>query len=194
MLLIAAGYGENGSTAYGKDALSFSLEALTSIKKETKMKRLEVISLAVAAFILAIPMVSHAESAQQCASACVETCSGGGAQRDDDAYKNCLHKCLEGCKDKDSGIPDVPPPTPVERRQSESKSNEFIILAQNANYVACYKEADDLRMVRFRWCPVGSPWTPTNETRNFCYETSEACASAEMPQSWCIKCEGGNRN
>lgn len=65
-----------------------------------------------------------------------------------------------------------------------------IILAQNANYVACYKEKSDMSKVLFRWCPNGSPWTPTNETRNFCYESSEACAAAEMPQSWCIKCEG----
>ena len=64
-----------------------------------------------------------------------------------------------------------------------------LILAQNANYVACYKDVD-MKSVLFRWCPVGSPWTTTNEKRAFCYATSEACAKAEMPQSWCIKCEG----
>jgi len=64
-----------------------------------------------------------------------------------------------------------------------------IILAQNANYVACYKDVD-MKSVLFRWCPVGSPWTATNDKRTLCYATSEACAKAEMPQSWCIKCEG----
>lgn len=37
-----------------------------------------------------------------------------GTQKDDDIYKNCLHNCLEGCMGKDSGIPDVPPPTPAD--------------------------------------------------------------------------------
>ena len=64
-----------------------------------------------------------------------------------------------------------------------------LMLAQNANYVACYKDVD-MKSVLFRWCPVGSPWTATNDKRTLCYATSEACAAAEMPQSWCIKCEG----
>jgi hypothetical protein len=64
-----------------------------------------------------------------------------------------------------------------------------LILAQNANYVACYKDVD-MKSVLFRWCPTGSPWTATNDSRTLCYATSEACAEAEMPQSWCIKCEG----
>jgi len=148
----------------------------------------------VLAAVLAVPMVSYAETAQECASNCVERCSGGGTNKDDDIYRNCLDSCLAGCIDKDAGVPDVPPPTPVNRHQSQSGNHELVILAQNANYVACYKEASDLKMVLFRWCPVGSPWTATNETRNFCYESSEACAKAEMPQSWCIKCEGSARN
>lgn len=63
-------------------------------------------------------------------------------------------------------------------------------VAQNANWVACYKPNDKMQYVRFRWCPSDKPYTPTNETRNFCYATSEACARAEMPQSWCMKCVG----
>lgn len=62
-----------------------------------------------------------------------------------------------------------------------------LMLAQNANYIACYKQVD-MKMVFFRWCPTGFPWTATNENRTLCYATSEACAAAEMPQSWCIKC------
>lgn len=64
-----------------------------------------------------------------------------------------------------------------------------LVLAQNDNYVACYKDVD-MKPVLFRWCPKRSPYTPPNNTRNFCYQPSEACARAEMPQSWCIKCEG----
>lgn len=84
----------------------------------------------------------------------------------------------------------IPMVSYAETDQNKSENNRTLILAQNANYVDCYKEKDDMSKVLLRWCPVGSPWTPTNETRNFCYETSEACARAEMPQSWCIKCEG----
>jgi hypothetical protein len=74
--------------------------------------------------------------------------------------------------------------------ESEGNSSKPLLLAQNANYIACYKQKDDMSMVLFRWCPIGSPWTATNQNRTNCYATSEACAAAEMPQSWCIKCEG----
>lgn len=65
------------------------------------------------------------------------------------------------------------------------------LLAQNANYIPCYKERSDFKKILFRWCPTGYPWTATNETRTTCYTTSEECAVAEMPQSWCIKCGEG---
>ena len=61
------------------------------------------------------------------------------------------------------------------------------MLAQNANYIACYKQVD-MKPVLFRWCPPEYPWTATADNRTLCYATSEACAAAEMPQSWCIKC------
>ena len=61
------------------------------------------------------------------------------------------------------------------------------MLAQNANYIPCYKQVD-MKPVLFRWCPTGYPWTATTDNRTLCYATSEACAEAEMPQSWCIKC------
>jgi hypothetical protein len=62
-----------------------------------------------------------------------------------------------------------------------------LMLAQNANYLACYKQVD-MKPVLFRWCPTEYPWTATADNRTLCYATSEACAAAEMPQSWCIKC------
>lgn len=61
------------------------------------------------------------------------------------------------------------------------------MLAQNANYIPCYKQEAG-KMILFRWCPNGLPYTATNNMRTTCYETSHACAEAEMPQSWCIKC------
>lgn len=71
---------------------------------------------------------------------------------------------------------------------SEVKEINHPLLAQNANYIPCYKEQADFKKLLFRWCPTGYPWTATNETRTSCYATSEECAVAEMPQSWCIKC------
>jgi hypothetical protein len=59
---------------------------------------------------------------------------------------------------------------------------------QNANHIPCYKEQADMTKVLFRWCPRDKAWTATNQSRTNCYSTSEACAEAEMPQSWCIKC------
>lgn len=64
-------------------------------------------------------------------------------------------------------------------------SDSPIVIAQ---YVPCYKQDSSMNMVLFRKCPNGKPWTPTNDLRNFCYVSSEECARAEMPQSWCIKC------
>lgn len=86
-------------------------------------------------------------------------------------------------------LPIIPMVSYAEMEQNKSENNTTLILAQNANYVACYKDVD-MKSVLFRWCPVGSPWTATNDKRTLCYATSEACAKAEMPQSWCIKCEG----
>jgi hypothetical protein len=70
---------------------------------------------------------------------------------------------------------------------AQSARGEKFHLAQNENYVACYKQVD-MKSVLFRWCPKDKLWTPTNQMRNFCYTTSSACAEAEMPQSWCIQC------
>lgn len=75
---------------------------------------------------------------------------------------------------------------------SEGSLGALYILSQNANYIACYKEQADMKMILFRWCLTAFPWTATNESRTSCYVTSEACAEAEMPQSWCIKCGVSN--
>ena len=58
-----------------------------------------------------------------------------------------------------------------------------------SDFIPCYKEeSNSMKKILFRHCPKRSPWTPTHKIRNFCYATSEDCARAEMPQSWCIKC------
>ena len=63
-----------------------------------------------------------------------------------------------------------------------------LMLAQNANYIPCYKTGADMKTVLFRWCRPELPYTATNDSRTNCYATSHDCAEAEMPQSWCIKC------
>lgn len=65
----------------------------------------------------------------------------------------------------------------------------MISLKGASDYIPCYKsDSNSVKEYVFRYCPTQSPWTPTNSSRNFCYATSEDCARAEMPQSWCIKC------
>lgn len=85
-------------------------------------------------------------------------------------------------------ITNVLPPQSADLQIEERESNSLHILAQMDEYIPCYKVDDKGRTVFFRWCRKTFPWTPTNEMRNFCYATSEDCAKAEMPQSWCIKC------
>jgi len=136
--------------------------------------------------ILIMPFVYCAETWADCGSDCANKCAHHGSGKD---YAACMENCLKGCLDNDPPeVPPVPEPKPVTPSEKSSKNKNMIILAQNENYVACYKDVD-MKPVLFRWCPTGKPWTPTNENRNFCYATSEACANAEMPQSWCIKCE-----
>lgn len=43
----------------------------------------------------------------------------------------------------------------AETDQNKSENNRTLILAQNANYVACYKEKSDMTKVLLRWCPTG---------------------------------------
>jgi hypothetical protein len=75
----------------------------------------------------------------------------------------------------------------AETLEEDVKDNTSYTLAQMDEYIPCYKDKDGKTVV-FRRCRRTSPWTPTNEMRNFCYSTAEDCAKAEMPQSWCIKC------
>ncbi len=133
----------------------------------------------------AMLFVYCAEAWADCGSDCARKCSRHGSGKD---YAACMEHCLKACMDKDPpAVPPVPEPKPVPPSEKKSENVKGIILAQNENYVACYKDVDR-KPVLFRWCPTGKPWTPTNETRNFCYVTSEECAKKEMPQSWCIKC------
>lgn len=135
--------------------------------------------------MMSISFVFCVEAWADCGSDCARKCARHGSGKD---YAACMEYCLKGCLDKDPPqVPPVPEPKPVPPSKNTSKYVKGIILAQNENHVACYKDVD-MKPVLFRWCPTGKPWTPTNDQRNFCYSTSEECAKAEMPQSWCIKC------
>lgn len=135
--------------------------------------------------VWAMLFVDCADAWADCGSDCARKCSRHGSGKD---YAACMEHCLKECLDKDPPtVPPVPEPKPVTPSGKKSQNVKEIILAQNENYVACYKVVD-YKPVLFRWCPTGKPWTPTNETRNFCYVTSEECAKREMPQSWCIQC------
>jgi hypothetical protein len=119
-----------------------------------------------------------------------------------ETYNNCESKGTSGCSNKndkgklkaeasasglDARVASMDSNT-VSEKESQDPRGKVLMSSQNETRVPCYKEVD-MKDVLFRWCPAGKTWTPTNEKRNFCYETSEACAEAEMPQSWCIQCK-----
>jgi hypothetical protein len=137
---------------------------------------------------LVLPIVSYAETAQEYASDCVNQCQSLGSGKE---YAACVQNCLQECYDKPSDVSDVPPPQSAYPQQEKTENNTSIILAQNENYIACYKDVD-MKPVLFRWCPTEFPWTATTENRTNCYVTAEACMEAEWPQGWCIKC--GNKD
>ena len=70
----------------------------------------KIMFLMVFVVLLALPMVSYAETAQECASNCVNKCAPLGSGKE---YATCSENCLKGCYDKPSGVPDVPPPRPA---------------------------------------------------------------------------------
>ena len=74
-------------------------------------------------------------------------------------------------------------------RWTQSRWSKEKPMLGSSDYIPCYKsDSNSVRNYVFRYCPNRSPWTATNSSRNICYSTSEDCARAEMPQSWCIKC------
>lgn len=131
--------------------------------------------------LLAIPMTSYAEA------------SGNweGMSLNDSSNKDDQSQAPSKAEDSTPSLyarAAVTESYAIDEKESRNPHGKALMFAQNANNVPCYKEVD-MKDVLFRWCPAGKPWTPTNEKRSFCYSTSEACAEAEMPQSWCIKCE-----
>lgn len=79
------------------------------------MKKITFLMVFVA--LLVVPLVPYAETAQKWAEDCVTKCSPKGSGK---AYADCLQDCLKGCYDKPTGIPEVPPPTPVNPSPSKS--------------------------------------------------------------------------
>lgn len=160
-------------------------------------------------YVLSVALMMLALSRIAAWASCDEMCGGqceylGSGPEWTACMDSCVRDCLEQAPD------DVAPPDPDSdlappedqgdlpshdgsvRRPVQTNiladADQRYVLAQNDNYVPCYKEKD-FKKVLFRWCPADKPWTPTHEMRNFCYVTLEACAEAEMPQTWCIKCE-----
>lgn len=145
-----------------------------------------------------IPMVSYAETGQECASDCVETCSVGGTNKDDNLYKNCLSNCLKGCMDKDTGIPEVPPPTPADpsKTKSDTEVQKAFTFCSSENYqeittgtfllalgekLCCY---DKGRLIGR--CHELTPYF--NVLNGECYETREACKESAGGYDFCFIC------
>lgn len=107
-------------------------------------------------FLLSADAAVYAETGQKCAEDCVEKCSPLGSGKE---YADCLYDCLEGCYDKPTGIPDVPPPQPANPSGSSSgfESNKHIIVASN------YTEqvsASTEKLLGDSWY-----WDPKDETK-----------------------------
>lgn len=146
------------------------------------------------------------EALAGCEEACSGQCEylGSGPE-----WAACMESCVRDCLRYDPPeVPTVPEPVPEgpgdipsDQDNLQEPSPDHVrqdslhrrVVAQNENFVPCYKEKD-FKQVLFRWCPKDKPWTPTHEMRNFCYSTLEDCAAAEMPQTWCIRCEQPQKN
>ena len=162
------------------------------------MKELKMFSVVAVMFLLAIPMVSYAETGQKCASNCVETCSDGGRNKNDNAYKNCLSNCLKGCYDKPIGIPEVPPPTPVNpsKTKSDAEVQKAFTLSSSENYQEtnegtfllalgeklCYYDKGRL----IGRCHELTPYF--NVLNGECYATREDCKESAGGYDFCFTC------
>lgn len=151
--------------------------------------------------VLAVPMVSHAETAQECASNCVEQCSGGGTVKDDDIYKNCLHSCLNGCYGKPTGVPDVPPPTPVPSSSKSGLDSSMLCAemeTESTGKIVVASAYDDFDLPCYvggkyvRNCSRNKPYY--NAFNGDCYATLDDCKKADGDMSsasgsgGCVRC------
>ncbi|PIV66767.1 MAG: hypothetical protein COS10_04535 [Nitrospirae bacterium CG01_land_8_20_14_3_00_44_22] len=100
-------------------------EKMKSLK--FSFRKLKMFSVVAVIFLLAIHMVSYAETGQECASNCSSQCNSLGSGP---AWASCMENCLSGCYDKPTGIPDVPPPTPVDPSKTKSDLNSSMHSAE----------------------------------------------------------------
>lgn len=126
------------------------------------MKKMKVFYLVAVLALLAVSVVSYAETAQKCASDCVNKCAPLGSGKE---YATCLENCLKGCYDKPSGVPDVPPPQPANPSQKKSEIENFKLYAKaDKNETCAHKEkssgdscCQNTRGDTLGYCPEGYP-------------------------------------
>ncbi len=168
------------------------------------MKKLLLFLVVAVMFLLATPILSYAESGQECASNCSDQCDylGSGPE-----WAACTESCLKGCMDEDTGIPDVPPPTPVDPSESKLDLNssgtcvafgsEKETVVANANIMVA-SSSDDLDQACYAGgeyvgnCSRSKPYH--NVFNGECYATLQDCKKADgdlesVPGSGgCVRC------
>jgi len=119
------------------------------------------------AFLLSAGTPVYAETADECASRCVYTCSSQCGQ-DDTCYVNCLNPCVERCHGLPTDIPEAPAPSPA---SNSSKKGDGAACSSDDE---CKGE-----------CEGGSCCTPTgdpcNEYSHCCGHPSQGCTNGTCP-------------
>lgn len=166
------------------------------------MKKFAMFSAVAIIFLLAVPMMSYAETGEKCAADCVDKCSSLGSGKE---YATCLENCLNGCYDKPTGIPEVPPPTPVDTSMEKSDLNSLkssteagTEIMSDVMIIAAASGFDDLDQPCYvggkvaHYCSRNSPYY--NAFSDECYSTLQDCKKADgdlesAPGSGgCVRC------
>jgi hypothetical protein len=166
------------------------------------MKKLKMFSVVAVIFLLAIPVVSYAETGQECASDCVNKCAPLGSGKE---YATCLENCLKGCYDKPTGIPEVPPPTPANPPKTKSENNsskpsaeagtEKESMITNIVVASVFDDLDQPCYVGGKYvgnCSRNKPYY--NAFSGECYPTLEDCKKADgdlekvQGSGGCVRC------
>lgn len=159
------------------------------------MKKLKMFFVVTVIFLLTIPIVSYAETGQECASNCSRQCESLGSGP---AWASCIENCLKGCMDKPTGIPEVPPPTPVDpsKTKSDTEVQKAVTLSSSENYqgtnggtfllalgekLCCYDKGREIGR-----CFEMTPYL--NVLNGECYSTREACKESAGGYDFCFTC------
>lgn len=146
------------------------------------MEKFEILSLVAVIFLLATPMVSYAETGQECAANCVNKCSVFGSGK---TYETCLENCLKGCygnpPQKRSEINSSKFFAEVNTENENMITNVVVASAKRRDGSACSGNGECSSGV----CEGGSCCTahgdPCNLASHCCGHPSQGCTNGTCP-------------